>query len=126
MRLTVDIPALHPNHRRSYVKQKIFTLLFGALCLSLALAVCVWAQTSTSRISGTVTDSTGAVVAGAKVTAKNEATGVTYTQDDNQAGLYAFPSLPVGGYTITVEWAGFKTANETGVIIQVDTPSSRT
>jgi hypothetical protein len=103
-------------------RSKIFTLSFGALCLSLALAVCVWAQTSTSRISGTVTDSTGAVVAGAKVTAKHEATGVAYTQNTTEAGLYSFPSLPVGSYTITVEQAGFKTANRPGVVIQVNTP----
>src|SRR5262245_37307344 len=101
---------------------KHFNLSFGALCLSLTLAVCVWAQTSTSRISGTVTDSTGAVVAGAKVTAKHEATGVTYTQNTTEAGLCSFPSLPVGSYTITVEQAGFKTANRPGVVIQINTP----
>jgi carboxypeptidase family protein/TonB-dependent receptor-like protein len=101
---------------------KLFTLSVRALCLILALAVCVWAQTANSRISGTVTDATGAVVAGAKVTAKNEATGVTYTQATTSAGLYAFPSLPVGSYAITVEMRGFKTTNQMGLILQVDTP----
>ena len=101
---------------------KLFTLSVRALCLILALAVCVWAQTNTSRISGTVTDSNGAVIAGAKVTAKNDATGVAQTQSTTEAGLYSFPSLPVGGYTITVEMSGFKTANQAGVIIQVNTP----
>ncbi len=96
--------------------------LFGSLCLSLALAVCVRAQTSASRISGAVTDSNGAVIAGAKVTAKNDATGVAQTQMTTEAGLYSFPSLPVGSYTITVEMSGFKTANRPGVIIQVNTP----
>ncbi|MGH9939413.1 MAG: carboxypeptidase regulatory-like domain-containing protein, partial [Blastocatellia bacterium] len=101
---------------------KLFTLSFGALCLSVALAVCVWAQTANSRISGTVTDATGAVVSGANVTARNEATGVTYTQATTSAGLYSFPSLPVGSYTIIVEMSGFKRANRTGAILQVDTP----
>src|SRR5262245_61533355 len=101
---------------------KLFTLSVRALCLILALAVCVWAQTANSRISGTVTDATGAVVSGAKVTAKNEATGVTYTQETTSAGLYAFPSLPVGNYAITVEMRGFKTMNQIGLILQVDTP----
>ena len=101
---------------------KLYTLSVGALCLSLALAVSVWAQTANSRISGTVTDATGAVVSGAKVTAKNEATGVTYTQATTSAGLYAFPSLPVGSYAITVEMRGFKTTNQIGLILQVDTP----
>jgi hypothetical protein len=101
---------------------KLYTLSAGVLCLSLALAVCIWAQTANSRISGTVTDATGAVVSGAKVTAKNEATGVAYTQETTSAGLYAFPSLPVGSYAITVEMRGFKTTNRTGAILQVDTP----
>jgi hypothetical protein len=102
--------------------RKSLALSLGALCLSLALAVCAWAQTNTSRISGTVTDSSGAVIAGAKVTAKNDATGVAQTQATTEAGLYSFPSLPVGSYTITVEMTGFKTANQAGVIIQVNTP----
>ena len=104
------------------LSNKTFTLSLGALSLSLALMVCAWAQTANSRISGTVTDASGAVVAGAKVTAKNEATGVTYTQATTGAGLYAFPSLPVGNYRITVEMSGFKTANRMGAILQVDTP----
>src|SRR5215475_12620791 len=104
------------------LSEKTLTLLLSAVCLSLALAVCALAQTSTSRISGTVTDGAGAVVAGAKVTTKNDATGVTQTQTTTEAGLYSFPSLPVGSYTITVEMTGFKTANQPGVIVQVNTP----
>jgi len=104
------------------LSNKTFTLSLGALSLSLALMVCAWAQTNTSRISGTVKDSSGAVIAGAKVTAKNDATGIAQTQTTTEAGLYSFPSLPVGGYTITVEMTGFKTANQAGVIIQVNTP----
>lgn len=80
------------------------------------------AQSSTSRINGTITDSSGAVVAGASVTALNEATGVTQTQTTTDAGLYAFPSLPVGAYTVTVERSGFKTAQRTGNVLQVGTP----
>ena len=104
------------------LSKKLFTLSFGSLCLSLALAICAWAQTANSRIGGTVADSASAVVSGAKVTARNEATGVTYTQATTSAGLYAFPALPVGSYTITVEMSGFKTTNRMGVILQVDTP----
>ena len=65
--------------------RKPIALLLGALCLSLALGVCAWAQTSTSRISGAVTDSNGAVIAGAKVTAKNDATGAVQTQTTTAA-----------------------------------------
>jgi len=56
------------------------------------------------------------------VTARNEATGVTYTQTTTEAGLYGFPSLPVGTYAITVALAGFKTTNKTGNILEVNTP----
>src|SRR2546428_9097843 len=104
------------------LSRKPFALSIGALCLSLALAVCAWAQTNTSRISGAVRDSNGAVIAGAKVTAKNDSTGAAQTQTSTEAGLYSFAALPVGGYTITVALTGFKTANQAGVIVQVNTP----
>jgi hypothetical protein len=86
------------------------------------IAAVAFAQTATSRITGTVTDASGALVPGAMVTAKNEGTGVTYTQTTTEAGLYGFPSLPVGAYTITVTLPGFKTASKTGNILEVDTP----
>src|SRR2546426_1054951 len=89
--------------------------------LVLAAALCL-AQTGASRISGTVADSSGAVVPGVTVTAKNEATGVTHTQITPARGLYAFPALPVGSYTIIAELAGFKTTQKTGNILVVDTP----
>src|SRR5437016_682288 len=80
------------------------------------------AQTGTSRITGTVTDVSGALVPGATVTARNEATGVTYTQTTTEAGLYGFPSLPVGSYTVSVALQGFKTTNKTGNILEINTP----
>ncbi|PYS76522.1 MAG: TonB-dependent receptor, partial [Acidobacteria bacterium] len=80
------------------------------------------AQTSTSRITGTVTDTAGAVVVGATVTALNEATGIRQTQTTTDAGLYSFASLPVGKYTITVEKAGFKTSKQTGNVLEINTP----
>ncbi len=101
--------------------RKLCDGMLSAVCLNFLLFLGAYAQAN-SRISGTVIDSTGAVVRGAKVTAKNEATGVTYTQNTTEAGLYAFPGLTVGSYTITVELSGFKTANRTGVVIEVNTP----
>jgi len=86
------------------------------------LAAVATAQTSTSQISGTVTDASGAVVPGATVTLVNEATGVTQKQDTTEAGVFAFPSIPVGTYTIRVEATGFKAAVRTGNTVQVNTP----
>lgn len=91
------------------------------LALSFASAL-LWSQTSTSQITGTVSDSSQAVVPGAKVTATNEATGITYTQQTTAAGLYAFPSVPVGSYTIKVEAAGFRTYERRAVVVQINTP----
>ncbi len=62
----------------------------------------------TADIVGTVTDNTGAVVAAAKVTARNLNTGLTRTEATNAAGDFSFTSLPVGNYAVTVEATGFK------------------
>ncbi|MBV8817976.1 MAG: carboxypeptidase regulatory-like domain-containing protein, partial [Acidobacteriaceae bacterium] len=67
-------------------------------------------------------DNSGAVVAGAVVSAVNDATGVTLKQTTNNAGLFSYPSVAVGQYTVTVEMPGFKTARRTGVTLEVNTP----
>src|SRR6516164_1396835 len=90
-------------------------------CLFLVTAGAA-AQTSTSEISGTVRDATGAVVAGANVTLTNEATGITYTQTTTNAGLYNFAALPVGSYTVTVEAPDFKKTQLTKNTLAVNTP----
>jgi Carboxypeptidase regulatory-like domain/TonB dependent receptor len=102
------------------LRSTLRSLFICGLILGCALP-CI-GQTSTSLLSGTVFDHSGAVVAGAVVTVVNEATGVTLKQTTNSTGLYAFPSIPVGAYTVTVEAAGFKTANQTGNKLVVGTP----
>lgn len=86
------------------------------------LSAFAFSQTSTSSISGIVTDSSGAVVPGASVTVTNEATGVAEQQTTTAAGLYSFPALPAGSYTITVESKGFKTARRAKNLLEVNTP----
>src|SRR5438876_2903529 len=98
------------------------TRLLVSFSVLLVLSLAVIAQTGTSNITGTVRDTNGAVVAGATVTAKNEATGVTSTQTTTESGLYSFSSLPVGQYTITVEKKGFKTLQKTHNALQVGEP----
>src|SRR3989454_11282794 len=98
------------------------TRLLVSFSVLLVLSLAVIAQTGTSNITGTVRDTNGAVVAGATVTAKNEATGVTSTQTTTESGLYSFASLPVGNYTITVEKQGFKTLQKTSNPLEVGTP----
>ncbi|MBM3783312.1 MAG: TonB-dependent receptor [Acidobacteria bacterium] len=93
------------------------------LTLLLAASLAMFAQTSTSQISGTITDSSAATVPGANVILTNDATGVALKQTTTAAGVYAFPSIPPGGYSIKVEAAGFRTALRNAITIQVSTPA---
>ena len=79
------------------------------------------AQTFRGTILGTVTDPSGAVVAGAKVTAKNVNTGLERTTQTSADGSYSIPELPIGTYTVTVSQSGFQTAATSGVVVDVAT-----
>ncbi len=78
---------------------------------SLLLASLTFGQATDATVSGTVTDPSSAHVVGANITAINVATGVTLTASTNEAGVYVFPSLPVGKYRITAEHPGFRKAS---------------
>ncbi len=68
----------------------------------LLLAVPAMAQRTTATLRGVVSDPTDAVVSGAKVTIKNEDTGLTRTGQTNASGIYTFQDLPVGSYRLEV------------------------
>lgn len=70
-------------------------------------------------ISGLVTDSSAAPIAGADVTVTNTATGGTRKTTTNADGLYSFPSLPPGVYIVKVEQKGFKTADSPEIKVDV-------
>jgi len=92
------------------------------LCLVgflLVLSVPAHAQRFTATIRGAVTDSTHAVIVGAKVTVTGEATGLTRSTTTNSAGIYSFPDVPVGSYQVEVEFAGFKSAVRTRIELNV-------
>jgi hypothetical protein len=71
-------------------------------------------------IAGTVRDSTGAMIAGAAVTATNIETGVRNTVTTNNHGVYTFPVLPVGHYDVEISQPGFKPYRRTGVALDTD------
>lgn len=100
---------------------KFAALVFALFVLTVPA---IFAQTGTSGITGSVRDTTGAIVPGATVTALNEATGVSQSQTTTESGLYAFASLPVGAYTVTVEKQGFKKYQKTNNALTVGTPLS--
>jgi len=70
-------------------------------------------------ITGTVTDPSGAVVAGAKVTATRVETGVAQSTVTTGAGTYTLPRLDVGTYNLACEATGFKTGTATGITLDV-------
>ncbi len=84
-------------------------------------AASLMAQTFRGTILGTVTDPSGAVVTGAKVTAKNVNTGLERTTQTSADGSYSIPELPIGTYTVTVSQSGFQTAATSGVVVDVAT-----
>src|SRR5216110_82809 len=80
----------------------------SAVVVWFVLSLPAFAQTL-GTITGEVKDSTGAVVPGATVTVMNKATNATRTTASNEVGLFDFPALPPGTYTVTTELSGFKT-----------------
>ena len=79
-------------------------------------------QTTTS-ITGTVTDPQGAVLAGASVRVTNQNTGAIRDSTTGADGVYSFPSLPGGIYSITVSAHGFKTAAITDRKVETAQPA---
>ena len=82
----------------------------GYLGLGLILCVAIAGaqESGGATINGTVTDPSGALIAGAKVTATQTATGSRRTTQTSSAGLYSLSALAAGSYDLTVEAAGFK------------------
>lgn len=92
--------------------KRLAALVFTLIPLLLA------AQSTTQTIQGLVTDPTGAVIAGAKVTIINTATAVSNTALTNTTGNYTFVLVPVGNYDIKFEVQGFKTEMVKGVRVE--------
>jgi hypothetical protein len=85
----------------------------------LLTAVAAMAQATTGTLKGTVVDANGAVVAGATVTIKNDATGSVVTSSTTGDGSFEASNLTPGTYTVTVEASGFKRSANTGVNVKV-------
>jgi hypothetical protein len=95
-----------------------FTSLLLAAFFSSFVALSVVAQ-STATLQGTVTDQTGAVVANAKVTVRNQATGIERTVQTDSDGNYQVAALPVGVYRVDVQAGGFGPQVASNVTVEV-------
>ena len=91
----------------------MMVVVFGA---SLLLASTISGQTITGAISGTVVDPNGANVPGATITLTNDQNNDKREQPTNEAGLFRFPSVQPGVYTLKIEHAGFETLQRTKVV----------
>lgn len=89
------------------------------LAFVLLVALSLSAQTFRGTILGTVTDPSGAVIAGANVTVKNAGTGLERVTQTSADGSYSLAELPIGTYTVTVVQPGFHTFIANGVTVDV-------
>ena len=97
-----------------------------ALCAALLLNMAggALAQGTASRVTGVVLDQSGAAVEGATVTLTNDATNVSFTQQTTSTGTYAFDSVQVGTYSVTVEKSGFRRFVSSANNVNVNQPAT--
>jgi len=98
--------------------------LFVLWIVFFTATVVALAQGTTSRITGTVQDANGGAVVGAAVSLTNEATGIVFTTETSQSGVYAFDLVQVGKYSVTVEKQGFKKFISQGNAVNVNQPAT--
>src|SRR6266545_5178011 len=113
MELVTEVPMNHRKHSSLTSVSSIFVAL--TFCLGVASG-----QTITGRISGTVKDSSNAVVPGATVTVTNEATQIARAATTDDEGFYVVTNLPPGNYAVAVERAGFKKVLTSGNVLVAD------
>jgi hypothetical protein len=102
-------PFCHRAHAQEGVDvvMKSFHVFIGAFLLC-GLALSVWAQTDTARLTGNITDANGAVVSGATVSVTNLATQKVVTVQTDPVGDYVVPALSPGNYQVEVKQTGFQ------------------
>ena len=96
---------------------RISVLLVAGLAATFAFGQ----NANTGEIKGTVSDASGAVVAGVTVTITNVQTGVATVITTNSAGIYDAPSIPVGQYRMTFSKTGFRDFVRDGITLQIQT-----
>ena len=98
----------------------MWVVIWSVLCLIAVSGEDLSAQQAGALLTGTVKDSTGAVIAGAKVTLKNSDTNVGRTIDSNKDGDYLFPQVSIGTYELEVDQQGFKKYVRKGIKLEIN------
>jgi hypothetical protein len=103
--------------------QRLFRLLLAVAFLA-AISPLAYAQGgATSSLSGSVTDTSGAIVPGATVTVRNDATSAESSAVTSDQGTFTIPALNAGTYTVTVTLVGFKTGVLNKVVLNAGVPA---
>ena len=111
------MPRLHSSRPIHVLPKHSRLVRLGFLLLILATVMC--AQSTTADVLGTITDATGGVLPGVKVTVHNLATGADYLGTSDAGGNYTVTLLPIGRYSVTVAQPGFKTWTVPGVTLAI-------
>src|SRR5690242_10336230 len=92
--------------------------LTKATWLALAASTILYGQADLASVTGVVTDSTRAVIAGATVTIRNTDTNISHTIQSNEDGYFTITQLPPGPYQLTVAKPGFETYRESNIKLE--------
>ena len=112
--------SLRPRSSKPCTRPALVETVCVALVLCLCLPMLLRAQGTGGRVLGRISDPTGAVLSGVKVTAVNDATAVSQDTLSNDSGDYVFPNLVVGTYSISFDLSGFKNSVRHSIALDVN------
>src|ERR1700722_554238 len=107
------VDPLFPGNARKLIQALVFVTAAFLVCAPL------FSQGNQGRISGTITDQSGGVIAGASITVKDVERGVTRTLTTVDSGEYNAPNLLPGRYTVRAEAKGFKVVERENILLEV-------
>jgi hypothetical protein len=98
--------------------------VFLSLVFCFFTSIPAYSQVTGATLSGTITDASGGVIAGAQVSIRNTATGITKDTTTDSSGFYTVPNLQAGNYEVKVTAKGFTTAVQSGLALAVGAQQS--
>ena len=117
--MTFHSQLLAVKNRFEMLAQVLAVLWLGLFMALLTMSQAA-AQQATAQITGTVTDPSGAIIVGAKVTLINSDTGISHSTVTNKEGIYLFTLVPIGAYQVTVERERFRKYEQKGITLEIN------